>query len=57
VSCDAVLLVARAFSTKRKALEKAVQDLAPFRIVGTILNGGVSSRRYRKYGYYGRGGY
>jgi capsular exopolysaccharide synthesis family protein len=57
VSCDAVLLVARAFSTTRKALEKSVQDLAPFRIVGTILNGGVSSRRYRKYAYYGRGGY
>jgi capsular exopolysaccharide synthesis family protein len=57
VSCDAVLLVARAFSTTTKALEKSVQDLAPFRIIGTILNGAASSRRYRKYGYYGREGY
>ena len=51
-SCDAVLLVARAFSTTRKAFEKTVQDLSPFRVVGTILNGGVKPRRrYRGYGY------
>jgi len=50
--CDAVLLVARAFSTTCKAFEKTVQDLAPFRVVGTIINGGVkSNRRYRGYGY------
>ncbi len=53
-SCDAVLLVARAFSTKRKAFEKTVQDLAPFRVIGTILNGGVEPRRYG-YGYSYRG--
>ncbi|MGA7241443.1 MAG: CpsD/CapB family tyrosine-protein kinase [Bryobacteraceae bacterium] len=49
---DAVLLVARAFSTSRKAFEKAVQELTPFRIVGAVLNAGVPphSRRYR--GYY-----
>jgi capsular exopolysaccharide synthesis family protein len=49
--CDAVLLIARAFSTKCKAFEKTVQDLAPFRVIGTILNGGVKPRRYRRYGY------
>jgi len=54
-SCDAVLLVARAFSTTRKALEKTVHDLSPFRVIGTILNGGVKPRR-RGYGYgYGYG--
>lgn len=46
-SCDAVLLVARAFSTPRKAFEKTVQELAPFRVIGTILNGGIRARRYR----------
>jgi len=55
-SCDAVLLVARAFSTTRKAFEKTVQDLSPFRLIGTVLNGGVKPRR-RGYGYgYGYGG-
>jgi len=49
-SCDAVLLVARAFSTTLKAFEKTVQDLAPFRVIGTILNGGIKPRRYG-YGY------
>jgi non-specific protein-tyrosine kinase len=55
--CDAVLMVARAFSTTCKAFEKAVQDLAPFRVIGTILNGGTQARSgYRAYGYgyYGR---
>jgi tyrosine-protein kinase Etk/Wzc len=45
-SCDAVLLVARAFSTTRKAFENTVRDLAPFRVIGTILNGGVEAKRY-----------
>jgi Mrp family chromosome partitioning ATPase len=45
-SCDAVLLVARAFSTTRKALERAVQDLTRFRVIGTVLNGG-SGQPYR----------
>jgi protein-tyrosine kinase len=52
-SCDAVLLVARAFSTTRQALEKAAQDLLPFRVIGTILNAGVPEGRKRYYhGYY-----
>lgn len=51
-SCDAVLLVARAFSTRRKALEKAVQDLQPFRVIGTVLNGGARTQPYGGYGYY-----
>ncbi len=51
--CDAILLVGRAFSTTCKAIEKTVQDLQPFRILGTILNGGASVKRYRRYnGYY-----
>jgi capsular exopolysaccharide synthesis family protein len=51
-NADAVLLVARAFSTSRKAFEKAVQELTPFRVVGAILNAGAAPhpRRYR--GYY-----
>lgn len=50
-SCDAVLLVARAFSTTRKALEKAVQDLLPFRVIGTVLNGGKPQRSTGYYPY------
>ena len=49
-SCDAVLLVARAFATTRKAFEKAVQELLPFRVIGTVLNAGMEER-------YGYGGY
>lgn len=59
-SCDAVLLVARAFSTTSKAFEKTVQDLAPFRVIGTILNGGIKMRNRGGYGYghsYGQGYY
>ena len=53
-SCDAVLLVARAFSTTCKAFERTVQDLAPFRVIGTVLNGGINARRYGyRYGYPG----
>jgi capsular exopolysaccharide synthesis family protein len=52
-SCDAILLVARAFSTTRKSMEQAVQDLSPFRIIGTVLNGGPRTQGYRRYkGYY-----
>ena len=49
--CDAILLIARAFSTTRKALEKTFQDLQQFRIVGTILNGGTRVRRQYKHYY------
>ena len=51
-ACDAVLLIARAFSTNRKALEKAVQDLAPFRVIGTALNAGATVTGYRRYRSY-----
>jgi capsular exopolysaccharide synthesis family protein len=44
-SCDGVLVVARVLSTKTKALERSLQDLLPFRIVGTILNGGIVHER------------
>jgi Mrp family chromosome partitioning ATPase len=50
-NCDAVLLIARAFATTRKGLERAVQDLAPFRVIGTVLNAGSQGKPYRKYGY------
>jgi capsular exopolysaccharide synthesis family protein len=52
-NCDAVLLVARAFSTTRKELEEAVRELQNSRIVGTVLNGGTRAQLYRRYnGYY-----
>jgi capsular exopolysaccharide synthesis family protein len=51
-NCDAVLLVTRAFVSTRKALEKAVQDLSPNRVIGTILNGGTRSQGYRRYTEY-----
>lgn len=51
-NCDAVLLVARAFRSKRKSLEKAVQDLAPFRVIGTVLNGGAPPVLYGSYSRY-----
>ena len=50
-SCDAVVLVARAFSTTRKALEKAVQDLLPFRVIGTVLNAGKAQHSSGYYPY------
>lgn len=49
---DAVLLVARAFSTSRKSFEKAVQDLSPFRLIGAVLNAGVAPKSGRYSGYY-----
>jgi capsular exopolysaccharide synthesis family protein len=51
-SCDAVLLIARAFSTRRKAFERAVQDLLPFRVIGTVLNAGTDRPPRRYKGYY-----
>jgi len=50
--CDAVLLVARAFATTRKALQKAVQELSPFRVIGTVLNQGMRADLYRHYKNY-----
>ena len=50
-SCDAVLLVARAFATSRKAFEKAVQDLLPFRVIGTVLNAGSAQGSSGYYPY------
>jgi capsular exopolysaccharide synthesis family protein len=47
--CDAVLLVARAFATTRKALQKAVQDLSTFRVIGTVLNRGMRADLYSHY--------
>jgi capsular exopolysaccharide synthesis family protein len=50
--CDAVLLVVRAYATTRKALEKAVQDLQPARVVGAVLNAGAGTQFYRRYSRY-----
>jgi capsular exopolysaccharide synthesis family protein len=50
--CDAVLLVARAFATTRKALQKAVQELSPYRVIGTVLNRGMRADLYRHYKNY-----
>jgi capsular exopolysaccharide synthesis family protein len=50
-NCDAVLLVARAFSTPRTAIQKALKELAHTRIIGTVLNA-VSTERRRKYQKY-----
>lgn len=50
--CDAVLLIARAYATTRKAFEKTVQDLSSFRIIGTVLNGGTRIPLYRRYQEY-----
>jgi capsular exopolysaccharide synthesis family protein len=51
-SCDAVLLIARAFSTRRKSLEQAMHDLSAFRVIGTVLNGATQAQpfpRHRRY--------
>jgi capsular exopolysaccharide synthesis family protein len=50
-SCDAVLLVARAFTTGSKAFEKALEDLQSYRLVGTVLNGGLPTQPYSYYNY------
>ncbi len=50
--CDAVLIVARAFATTRKGLQKAVQDLSHFRVIGTVLNRGMRADLYRHYKHY-----
>jgi capsular exopolysaccharide synthesis family protein len=48
-SCDGVLLVARAFKTSNKAFQRMLKDLQPFRIVGTVLNGGMRAQLYHNY--------
>lgn len=51
--CDAVLMIARAYSTTKRAFEQAVQDLSTFRVLGTVLNGGTERQLYGRYrGYY-----
>jgi Mrp family chromosome partitioning ATPase len=52
--CDAVMLIARAFSTNQKDFDKAVQDLRRFRIIGTVLNGGAGGLTPRRDYYYKR---
>jgi capsular exopolysaccharide synthesis family protein len=50
--CQAVLLVARSFVTSRQALEKAVEDLQSFNVVGTVLNANAGQRSRYYNGYY-----
>ncbi len=50
--CDAILLIAKAFSTTRRSFEKAVQDLRQFRVLGTVLNGGTPALHYGRYNHY-----
>ncbi len=52
---DAVLLVARAFSTRAQALERAVQELGPAKVIGAVLNAGsVQDSRCYSYEHYYR---
>lgn len=51
-ACQAVLLVARSFVTSRQALEKAVLDLQPFNVIGTVLNASENGRSRYYNGYY-----
>lgn len=51
-SCDAILLVARAFSTSAKGIEEAVDKLQSFRLIGTVLNAGTPRRSRGYQGYY-----
>jgi tyrosine-protein kinase Etk/Wzc len=52
--CDAALLVARAYSTSRKAVRQAMGELSGTLIIGTVLNSGARRRIYRRYNnYYG----
>jgi capsular exopolysaccharide synthesis family protein len=50
--CDGVILITRAFSTTRKALERAAHDLQPYRVLGSILNGATRSQMYGRYNRY-----
>jgi len=51
-SCDAVLLIARAFATTSKSLEEAVDKLQSFRLIGAVLNAGTPRRSHKYHGYY-----
>jgi protein-tyrosine kinase len=51
-SCDAILLIARAFSTTSRSLEEAVDKLQSFRLIGAVLNAGTSRRSHKYHGYY-----
>jgi protein-tyrosine kinase len=51
-SCDAVLLIARAFSTTATSLEEAVDKLQSFRLIGAVLNAGTPRSSHKYHGYY-----
>jgi Mrp family chromosome partitioning ATPase len=48
-NCDALMLVARAFVTSNKAMQKVLAEMSAYRLVGTVLNGGMRSREYKNY--------
>lgn len=51
-SCDAILLIARAFSTTSRGLEEAVDKLQSFRLIGAVLNAGTQRSSHKYHGYY-----
>jgi capsular exopolysaccharide synthesis family protein len=51
-ACDAVLVVTRAFYSTCKQLEKTVQELQRFRLLGAVLNAGTRVKRYGGYSAY-----
>jgi capsular exopolysaccharide synthesis family protein len=48
-NCDAVILVARAFVTTNKAMQKTLAEMSTYRLIGTVLNGGMRGREYKNY--------
>lgn len=48
-SCDALLLVVRAFTSNRRSIERAARDISQFRVIGTVLNRGISGVPYYRY--------
>lgn len=53
-ACDAVILIARGFSTTKKMFEKTVQEVGPAKVIGTVLNAGTIHHP-RHYEYYRQG--
>ncbi len=51
-NCEAVLLVARAYSTNTKSFERVVQELDPSKVIGAVLNAGPVPQTRHGYGSY-----
>ena len=48
-NCDGVLLVACAFVTNTNAMQKTLAEMSTYRLIGTVLNGGMRSSEYKNY--------